>query len=205
MIHQKPKTAIEAMTIQRRGFQAFERQPEWVFRLARVVDRANRKPGDKTGFYQLKDVILKAFGNPDGFDRQLIEHGCWGESYMGCGPQCMKCCGTGVYQRTCVRLDRFRLGEFVFHQPNGTLPVVAKGLCEIVGYVGHTESRIGSVAYGSLQLIFGNGVNLTASPSKLPKLRRMLKRALQIAEWIDVPESEAERVHELANAEVPFQ
>ncbi len=89
-------------------------------RLAVVLHHANSQPPSaaKQEFYELKQAILERYGWRDGDDWQHIFKPCWGHHYYGCGDDCEKCGGTGVYSRVYVHLERWRLGtRHVFHRP----------------------------------------------------------------------------------------
>lgn len=101
--------------------------------LAGVLHCANsRRPYIREReFYALKELLLKRFGAPDGFDVQYIRLECWdcdgtGKLYMDginfgepariyIGP-CRRCTN-GAYREFWVRLERHTLGKYLFHIP----------------------------------------------------------------------------------------
>ena len=91
-------------------------------RLARVLRTANAYPyglGDKRSFYTLKQGICETFGRKIGKDVQKITHDCWGPHWGQCGPDCDKCGGTGIFEIVYVELERWQVGDCVFHRPVG--------------------------------------------------------------------------------------
>lgn len=189
----KPSTAIEAMTIERRGFQKHVNQPDWLYRLARVMKIANTKPEWPDSFYPIKSAILKTWGRADGFDRQLIEYQCWGKTgyYNGyyCNPYCEKCNGTGAYDRVCIRLDRYRLGDSLFHIPNGRTLTQAKQYCDIVGRVKHQQRRTNRLAIIALGQMFHRPTYLKGLERITGNLfGRYVRRSNEICEWVAMPD-----------------
>lgn len=86
---------------------------------------ANSRPPvlREQSFYQLKSDLLHRFAEPDGYDIQRIIKTCYAckgtgiydHRYYGR----MRCnrCWSGIYQDSLIKLDRWRLGDYVFHEP----------------------------------------------------------------------------------------
>lgn len=80
-------------------------------------------------FYAMKQRICERYGTPDGYDIQHFDgkkcFGCDGtgiHEYWDSGDQdyCWKCGGSGWFKRErWVTLKRWRVGNRVFHQPDG--------------------------------------------------------------------------------------
>ena len=76
-------------------------------------------------FYGVKRKLCEAHGKRDGYDLQLIpEKKCWtcdgtGRYHNGVSAvMCRKCAGCGVYEQPIgVELERWRVGEYLFHNP----------------------------------------------------------------------------------------
>lgn len=126
--------------------------------IGKLLHIANSYPSaiDKERFYAMKSRILQRWGTPDGRDIQHIE-----------GKQCWTCYGSGIYvgiywisgdewQDTCNRcfgsgwfkspvwvvLERYRIGNFVFHQPTDRLykaPESLEPTNQIEGYIEHRD------------------------------------------------------------------
>jgi hypothetical protein len=125
-------------------------------------------------FYPLKDELLRKYGIPDGWDLQVIKNECWdcngtGECFFD-QSDCYACDGTGIYSQRSVRLDRYRLGDRVYHIPQaaGIEPSGYKN--KIEGLVRHeaVSKEIGWTACQSLlawhKLIQGNPQLPVAAP-----------------------------------------
>lgn len=95
--------------------------------LSTLLHYANARPPTlhRQEFYALKDRLLRRYGVPDGEDVQEIIKECWCNGDYG--TRCYKCRGTLVYDRKWVRLQRWRFGKYVFHQPIETLRVPREG------------------------------------------------------------------------------
>lgn len=124
--------------------------------IAPILGAANAAPPglDRERFYAIKGHILRTYGRPDGFDVQQIEHECWRCGGSGNEPYswdnndwlnpCLKCDGTGVYERIYIRLDRWRLGKRAFYIPAGRLSYAEAsqpGQRQINGRVTHRQPR----------------------------------------------------------------
>jgi hypothetical protein len=92
---------------------------------------------EKDYFYRFKDRILRRHGRPDGWDRQIITKLCYRCGGKGYWTQCSICayngpcdlcwhtaprekrtcdrCDDGIYSRHIYYLERFILGDTVFH------------------------------------------------------------------------------------------
>jgi len=102
-------------------------------------------------FYAMKDQILHAlgerethdtlFGPEPNYDWQVITHPCWG--CQQCKPDHWRwngCNGDGIYSRTYVRLERWRLGGYTFHKPTGRYGAMPEGSqVTITGLVQHKD------------------------------------------------------------------
>lgn len=101
--------------------------------LANILHCANSRPPHikEREFYALKDRLLEQYGASDGFDVQHITQECWdcegtGKLYMEAmvfgketriyAGKCQRC-SNGVYRQFWVRLERYRLGQHLFHRP----------------------------------------------------------------------------------------
>lgn len=104
----------------------------------------------RRSFYDLKDRLLRKYGEFCGHDMQEVTKKCWGDrwwnSYDGsvaCGPTCLRCGGTGIYDRRWVRLQKWRWGRFEFHIPDGETRVRPESV-QIVGLVQHPDYGLAS-------------------------------------------------------------
>lgn len=90
--------------------------------LCKALHVANAKPPQiiRDQFYDIKDKVLKRFGQAEGFDYQRIDKKCWdcdGGVSVWNDDYCSRCDGSGIYLTTYVKLERWRLGWRVFHRP----------------------------------------------------------------------------------------
>lgn len=143
--------------------------------LSWLLHHANRKYHSKE-FYDIKNRILKKYGQHICYDVQFIE-----------GKKCHSCDGTGIYvgvrwsdihwgktvsyQETCYHcyqgwykrpvwniLARLQLGKYTFHQPyhrvyekpDNSIPVIE-------GYIEHRDSKYSDFAATILFLIYERG------------------------------------------------
>lgn len=117
-----------------------------------ILHVANSSPPilRKGDFYELKTWLLQKWGTPDGFDVQHIQKLCWSCDGSGIYKHWrygrIKCnrCYHGWYQDDYIRLDRYMLGNFLFHHPVKRWPGYLasesfKALANITGYVEHTR------------------------------------------------------------------
>lgn len=79
---------------------------------------AARYPGKETYFYPLKAQLLKRQGHYEGWDLQVLAKICWDCGGKGCD----SCDYTGEYSRRVYYLQRWRLGERVYHTPVAEQP-----------------------------------------------------------------------------------
>ena len=140
--------------------------PSWARRfLGHVLWLANSEASHagewKHSFYFVKDTILERYGErlPD-CDYQEITHSCrscykgiwhrgsWNEDV------CWRCGGTGVYRQFWVRLERWKLGNYMFHRPCGRLEEKPETVT-ITGKVAHAQTgSLGWEAAAWLGLLF---------------------------------------------------
>lgn len=138
--------------------------------LAWLLFHAN-KSKDKR-FYEIKNRILKKYGNPIGFDIQHIE----GKQCFSCGgtgthhyinwegeeydrDTCWHCSGTGWFKRPVWNyLYQIKFGRYVFHQPFERAYIKPEGtLLVFVGYVEHNKTKYTDFALFLLFLAFEKG------------------------------------------------
>ena len=88
--------------------------------IGRLLHYANTSPPKRKRFYEMKERILRRYGDRDGFDVQHFD----GKICLRCGgtglwtkyEACWKCGGSGLFKRErWVVLDRWKLGGFPFH------------------------------------------------------------------------------------------
>ena len=96
-----------------------------------LVYHANRRFRSES-WYAVKDKVLSRWSTPDGCDLQVLPpNECWSCDKgvpRGCGPhsirpngRCARCDGEGHYTpERYVRLERRKLGPYVFHKPGST-------------------------------------------------------------------------------------
>ena len=94
--------------------------------LATLLHYANASPPvNRTEFYALKDRLCRRYAEFRGHDIQEIRKECWGDQrdvygdWGGCGPNCRRCGGTGIFDVRWVRLERWHWFGYVFHRPDG--------------------------------------------------------------------------------------
>lgn len=94
--------------------------------LAWLLYNANTNPGFiyKKSFYNIKDQILKKYGELIGHDIQHIKKPCFACDSTGIfkchwklPETCWRCGGSGVYEEFFVLLSVYRLGKYEFHLP----------------------------------------------------------------------------------------
>jgi hypothetical protein len=76
-------------------------------------------------FYAFKKRFLKRFSFQDGWDMQTIEKECWscdGTGIYGEDQICRKCGGYGIYRTSEIWLQRWPLGDKVYHIPEFCSP-----------------------------------------------------------------------------------
>lgn len=79
---------------------------------------ANSNP--PSGFYDFKSRFLRRFGSVEGFDLQHVPRTC--HACDGCGEYlkgvpCDRCDGSGIYDVRDHWLQRWRLGDSIYHKP----------------------------------------------------------------------------------------
>lgn len=115
--------------------------------VAWLLVRANagaRTSGNAQAFYELKDRLLKRYGERD-VDRptdvqRIVDvcYGCDGTGfYLYPDEDCYRCGGTGVYQTRWVLLERWLIAGHVFHRPIG--PTKPQAVDFIDGKIRHTS------------------------------------------------------------------
>lgn len=140
--------------------------------LSKLLWLANSDPPcSRKRFYAMKDVILKLWGEPDGYDVQRIVKACWGDRWWddegdeanGCGPGCRRCGGTGVWEEKFIRLERWKLAGRNFHSNPTRISrpdksgETAYGPVTIDGRIGHKRpGRIADEAMLWLALLTGH-------------------------------------------------
>lgn len=153
-------------------------------RVGRVLAVANRNPVNRRMFYGLKTWILENYGKADGNDFQLIVKPCWGEFRRDCDDTCRNCGGTGEYSRRTVILERYRLGDSLFHIPRGT---IVGAVPTIEGLIHHRPSWAQPVAALALALTFSPALYMTwlqCTPERC--FGRRVSRASQVARYIAI-------------------
>ncbi len=107
-----------------------------------LLSKANGNPPSsvKHLFYlKIKEPILQRYGRFSGHHIQEITRYCWscdgtGGLYEQGG--CYKCGGSGVFARHWVRLQRWQIGNYEFHCPDGST-TLQPGRVDIKGRVNH--------------------------------------------------------------------
>lgn len=141
--------------------------------LSWLLHHANRE-GSNENFYEIKNRILKNYGNLIGYDIQFIEgkkcHSCGGTGvhkyYDWSGEisdidSCWYCTG-GWYKRPVWNiLKKMQFGKYIFHQPFERVyikPVdLLKYYSQITGYIDHNRSKYGRFALNVLFLMYEKG------------------------------------------------
>jgi hypothetical protein len=78
--------------------------------------------GKRRVFYPLKAHILRRHGTYDGWDLQLLTQYCWrcdgtGEDPYYFDETCCRCDGSGIWNQSEYWLERWQVGDRVFHCP----------------------------------------------------------------------------------------
>lgn len=93
--------------------------------LAAVLARANASPPShgllRDAFYEVKEEILRRWGQRTGAIVQHIVKPCWGWPREGCHDECDKCGGTGIYSESWIKLEVWTLEGRTFHRPAARL------------------------------------------------------------------------------------
>ena len=116
------------------------------FILVRLLHYANASPPwQRTEFYALKTRLLHTYAKFVGHDIQEIKKECWGDKWddeggqrYGCGPNCRRCQGTGIFSIRWIRLQKFRWGKYTFHCPDG-VSYIKPHLVQINGLIEHAN------------------------------------------------------------------
>ena len=124
--------------------------PQWV--LVRLMHRANSDPSfHRQAFYDLKARLLRKYGTIVSEEYQEITKECWGDKWhddgywTGCGPNCRRCSGTGIYDRRWWRLYKWKWAGFTFHTPAGPGPLCTKpDRIHINGRIEHQDYGLSS-------------------------------------------------------------
>jgi hypothetical protein len=126
--------------------------------LAWLLALANAGAGGimyRRDFYALKDRLLRRYGRVVGEDVQRIVDECWGYDQEGCkGKGCRRCRGTGIWRDRLILLERWELGDRVFHRP--VREIYGAHCATIVGRITHRDvhARTSAEALLWLTLLF---------------------------------------------------
>lgn len=86
-----------------------------------ILNRAVKRSRVRGNVYALKDRMIPALMKrlPCTVQRQVRVFECWGEWEYGCGPDCSRCGGSGVWRRLYYVLFAFEIGgrTFAWHRP----------------------------------------------------------------------------------------
>ena len=114
--------------------------------LAVLCHYANADAAGNRTFYSLKDRLLRQYAKFAGTEIQEITKECWGDrrdgygDWCGCGPNCRRCGGSGVYDRRWIRLLKYQWGKYSFHIPLDETRVGSEAV--------HIKGRIQHPDYG---------------------------------------------------------
>lgn len=183
-----------------------------VHMLAAVLARANMAPPSvpwcKEAFYEIKDLILKRWGQKTRRVVQHIEDSCWGYSSIGCdGILCDKCDGTGVFRDRWFLLQEWDLKGRLFHNPITRLqqykgPIAVEGKKQARLLPGSNE------CLNALFLMFRpDCVIATVARGTINSGDRVaaMARAIRIANSIGpIPSDLATELYSAAHSEPPF-
>lgn len=138
--------------------------------LGRLLHLANRDVNFycKEQFYAIKKNILTKYGTKIGEDIQHIRKECYSCNSTGTfrcdwkyAEPCFRCDGTGIYEEYWTRLDKYKLGNYEFHNPTkrqGVYNPLFEGIAlpVITGYIHHKapKHRMGAEAMYWLFLIY---------------------------------------------------
>ena len=125
------------------------------FMIGWLLHKANRDVPllYKDRFYRIKHQILIKYGTKIGQEIQHIKKECWacdGSGIFKCEwkepESCWSCRGTGVYEEFWSRLDKYKLGNWYFHNPIERLykyePLFeGEALPIIEGYIRHVKPK----------------------------------------------------------------
>lgn len=111
--------------------------------LAWLCHYANADPSwNRDCFYKLKLRLLHQFAVSLGIITQEITKECWGDQWdddgyrFGCGPECTRCKGTGIFDQRWVYLEKWQWGKYTFLVPDGFTRIKPPSV-EISGHVIH--------------------------------------------------------------------
>ena len=113
--------------------------------LIKAFIACNSAPKDwpyKQAFYKLvKEEILHEFGYMAGYDLQVIDHACrrCHNGITSRSRRCMDCDGQGIYSKSKFVLERWILGDLLFHKPINNAFIPEYGLFNNVihGIINH--------------------------------------------------------------------
>ena len=164
-----------------------------VARIGRLLQAANTQPhgvfGDKDQFYAMKEGICKQFGKiDDKHDVQKIRKVCWdcggaGDDGFGWAGGCCRCGDTGTYEVIYVKLERWIVGDCVFHRPAGRIDRPHTG-ANIDGLIKHKARRGWRASGIALARIFNESLYwkaLQVSPRN--GFGRMVNHSARLAKW----------------------
>lgn len=109
---------------------------------ARMGSTISRETKDRA--YAVKDRLLRRFGRLIGEDIQHIVRVCYtceGSGWYEHGDPCRRCGGTGIWSERWFRLERWQLGNRVFHRPVGPMARPMNGMVTIEGRIYHEDTR----------------------------------------------------------------
>lgn len=113
---------------------------QYQFYLANAADYK----GKQQFFYPLKHRLLQRHAISDGWDLQTITKRCWncgGTGKHWTGEECYRCDGTGIYSQRTHFLQRWKLGDRVYHCPVEERPD-GEPYGEIEGRIEHHSEHI---------------------------------------------------------------
>jgi hypothetical protein len=160
---------------------------ETVNRFARVLHVANCNPFLADRFYKLKTQICFTYGKFDRFDIQRITHKCWGDHERSCGPKCKKCGGTGVYSIRYHELRRWKISDYLFHEPIRSLESMeafVRGVT-VEGKIKHDKYRTSALACGVIGRLFDMAYYWDVLKYRRSEcFGRFVHRIEQVARWV---------------------
>ena len=170
--------------------------------LTSVLHRANACPPANyhEEFYAVKQLILETWGTRCHTIVQRIQKVCWGDWDYGCGDDCGRCGGTGIYETKYFELEEWVLCGRTFHRPIRRI----YGYDGTVGFEGRKTAKRtkGSIdCWRALAILF-RGDFLVRNDSLETCLK--FRKAVRIASAIGpVPKSLATKLWTIKE-EVPF-
>jgi hypothetical protein len=119
------------------------------FRQQLHVCNASEFPLKQDVFYPLKHSLLQRFATPDGWQKQIITHNCY-----GCGgngnvmyrfpseyEDCDRCCGSGIWSQSKYYLQRWNLNGHIYYTPSEPYKLVGSEREEIYGKIRHSALK----------------------------------------------------------------